>query len=81
MVYIGKSENMLKRLTEHIMEIERETPREHKYKVLKEANEKHLPINFDVLYYADNSDYYKIVEEIGEKEGELIRENLPPLNY
>ena len=81
LVYIGKSENMLKRLTEHVMEIEREIPKEHKYKVLKEARENHLPIKFDVLYCADNSDHYKIIEEIGEKEGELIRENLPPLNY
>ena len=29
LVYIGKSENMLKRLTEHVMEIEREIPKEN----------------------------------------------------
>lgn len=81
LVYIGKSENMLKRITEHVMEIGRETPKEHKYKILKEAKENDLRIKFDVLYYAKNWHWLYIIEEIGEKEGELIRVNLPPLNF
>ena len=30
-------------------------------------------MEFDVLYYAKSQKYYDIVNEIGEKEGELIR--------
>lgn len=63
------------------MEIGRETPKEHKYKILKEAKENDLRIKFDVLYYAKNWHWLYIIEEIGEKEGELIRVNLPPLNF
>lgn len=37
-------------------------------------------MEFDVLYYAKSQKYYDIVNEIGEKEGELIREYLPLLN-
>lgn len=37
-------------------------------------------MDFDVLYYAKNKRYWDIVEEIGQKEGELIREYRPVLN-
>ena len=37
-------------------------------------------IEFDVLYYAKGIDKEEIAEEIGQKEGELIRQHLPPLN-
>lgn len=37
-------------------------------------------MEFDVLYYAKSQKYYDIVNEIGEKEGELIREYRPLLN-
>jgi predicted RNA methylase len=37
-------------------------------------------VDFDVLYYAKNKRYWDIVEEIGQKEGELIREYRPVLN-
>lgn len=63
------------------MEIGIETPREHKYKILKEAKNSGLTITFDVLYNAKNWHLLSIIEEIGKKEGELIRINLPPLNY
>lgn len=37
-------------------------------------------MDFDVLYYAKSQRYWDIVEEIGQKEGELIREYRPVLN-
>ena len=37
-------------------------------------------MDFDVLYYAKNQRYWDIVEEIGKKEGELIRRYRPVLN-
>ena len=81
LVYIGKSENMMKRIIEHIIEIKRDTPREYKYKILKQAISHNLKIEFDVLYYSSNQDHYSIENDIGKKEGEYIRKFLPPLNY
>ena len=46
---------------------------EKKYIILATKQRQGLPINFDVLYYAKSTDYDSIDEEIGEKEGELIR--------
>lgn len=37
-------------------------------------------MDFGVLYYAKNKRYWDIVEEIGQKEGEFIREYRPVLN-
>ena len=37
-------------------------------------------VNFDVMYYAKSEDYDLIEEEIGKREGELIREYMPMLN-
>jgi hypothetical protein len=37
-------------------------------------------VDFGVLYYAKSQRYWDIVEEIGQKEGELIREYRPVLN-
>jgi hypothetical protein len=37
-------------------------------------------VDFDVLYYAKNQRYWDMVEEIGQKEGEFIREYRPVLN-
>ena len=37
-------------------------------------------MEFDVLYYAKSKRHYAIVNEIGEKEGEFIREYRPLLN-
>ena len=78
LVYIGKSHNMLKRIAQHIVEINRE--RGKKYIILAENKRHGHSINFDVIYYATNSEYDAITEEIGEKEGELIREFMPMLN-
>lgn len=38
------------------------------------------PIEFDVLYYAKENAKEDIIEEIGQKEGELIRQYRPALN-
>ena len=81
LVYIGKATNMLNRLVDHILEIGRNEAREHKYAVLREARDTDHRIDFDVLYYATSASPSAIECEICEKEGELIRENLPPLNY
>ena len=37
-------------------------------------------MDFGVLYYAKSQRYWDIVEEIGQKEGEFIREYRPVLN-
>ena len=77
-VYIGKSENMLRRVAEHYVGIQKET--EKKYRILSEARRKGHPITFDVLYDAKGKRYEQIEEEIGRKEGELIRQYHPILN-
>jgi hypothetical protein len=46
---------------------------EKKYSILAEKKRHGCSINFDVMYYAKSTDYDSIDEEIGEKEGELIR--------
>jgi hypothetical protein len=38
------------------------------------------PIQFDVLYYAQGTNNEDIIEEIGQKEGQLIRQYRPLLN-
>ena len=53
---------------------------EKKYMIMAEKQRRGYPINFNVMYYAKSDDYDSIDEEIGAKEGELIREYMPPLN-
>ena len=77
-VYIGKSRNMLRRITEHYVGIKRES--EKKYRIIAEAQRKGHVIAFDVLYYSKGGTEFQIHEDIGRKEGELIRQHLPPLN-
>ena len=78
LVYIGKSHNMLKRLSQHMVGIKLET--EKKYIILAEKKRGGCSINFDVMYYAKSEDYDSIDEEIGRREGELIRQFMPALN-
>ena len=78
LVYIGKSHNMLKRIAQHMVGIKLQT--EKKYAILAENQRAGRAINFDVMYYAKQKDYYRIQEEIGAKEGELIRRFMPRLN-
>lgn len=77
-VYIGKSENMLRRIAEHYVGIKTES--EKKYRILAEIQHKGYPIQFDVLYDAQGKQDAEIEEEIGSKEGALIRQYLPVLN-
>ena len=77
-VYIGKSHNMLKRVVQHYVGIQKQS--ELKYRILAEAHRKGHKIGFDVLYYATRSGYNAIKDEIGIKEGEYIREYKPALN-
>ena len=77
-VYIGKSRNMLKRVAQHYVGIQKQS--ELKYRILAEARRKGHKINFDVLYYASRSGYNAIKDEIGTKEGEYIRKYKPALN-
>lgn len=69
---------MMRRVAEHYVGIQKET--EKKYRILSEARRKGHPITFDVLYDAKGKRYAAIEEEIGRKEGELIRQYLPVLN-
>lgn len=77
-MYIGKSINMLHRIAEHYVGIQ--TGSIKKYRILAEAKQKGHEIEFDVLYYAKSKGKTDLLEEIGEKEGELIRKYLPLLN-
>ncbi len=77
-VYIGKSENMLRRVAFHYVGIKKGS--EKKYRILGEAQRKGHTITFDVLYYAKKKHYKDIEEEIGSKEGEHIRQFKPVLN-
>lgn len=77
-VYIGKSTNMLDRVAQHYVGIK--TCSERKYRILAEVQRKGQTIGFDVLYYAKSKRRDDIRKEIGEKEGEMIREYRPILN-
>ena len=77
-VYIGKSHNMLKRVAQHYVAIKTQAKR--KYRILAEAQRKGHSINFDVLYDAKQQWHDDITEEIGQKEGEYIRQYKPVLN-
>ena len=77
-VYIGKSHNMLKRVSQHYAAIMGQT--EKKYRIFAEAQRKGHSINFDVLYHAAETYYPAGKDEIGQKEGEYIRQYKPVLN-
>lgn len=78
-VYIGKSQNMLERVAAHYVGIN--TGAAKKYRIIWDvAQDLNCSIEFDVLYYAQETSKEGITEEIGQKEGELIRQHLPPLN-
>lgn len=61
--YIGKSENMLKRMSEHYAAIAKQSGR--KYRILAEANRRGYKIMFSVMYYAKSTDKNALAEEIG----------------
>lgn len=76
LVYIGKSVNMLHRLAEHIHDIN--TSCRHKYKVLRQAKQNGIPINFDVMYNGKAKNPY---QEILKVEAYYINKYTPSLNY
>ena len=69
---------MLARMSQHYAGIQMQA--ERKYRVLAEATRHGHKMCFTVLYTAKASSHAAIEEEIGQKEGELIRQHLPPLN-
>ena len=69
---------MLERVAQHFVGVRRGS--ERKYRILAEAQRKGQTVGFDVLYYAKSKNKKDILNEIGEKEGELIREYRPILN-
>ena len=77
-VYIGKSMDMLRRMAQHYVGIR--TGSEKKYRIMAEAKRKGHRVNFDVLYYAKSRNRVDKMVEIGEKEGEFIRQYQPVLN-
>lgn len=77
-VYIGKSRDMLKRVAQHYVGIK--TGSEKKYRLIAELAKKGYRVKFDVLYYAKCTTSSSIQEEIGQKEGEYIRQYRPILN-
>ena len=77
-VYIGKSANMLRRIAQHYVGIQTEA--EKKYRIMAEARRKGHNVDFDVLYYAHSRGRINQLSEIGQKEGEYIRQYNPILN-
>lgn len=76
LVYIGKSNYMLRRVCEHMLMIDSTWEKKsNKYKVLEQAVKKGLKISFDVICYEEDED------KRGWREGCYIREYAPDLNY
>ena len=69
---------MLERIAAHYVGIR--TGSECKYRILAEWQRRGYPIEFGVLYYAQKTKREDLEEEIGSKEGELIRQYRPILN-
>ena len=69
---------MLERVAQHFVGVRRGS--ERKYRILAEAQRKGQTVGFDVLYYAKSKNKKDILNEIGEKEGEFIRNYRPILN-
>lgn len=76
LVYIGKSNYCLRRICEHMMGINsKDVKKSNKYRVLDEAIKRGLKVRFDMLDYEDDANLR------GYKEGVMIREHAPILNY
>ena len=67
-------------MAQHWADITVPQGKEHKYQVLAEAKDKGHKIRFLRLYKANSSLGQELIEELGSKEGQYIRANLPPLN-
>lgn len=77
-VYIGKSTNMLWRVSQHYVGIKKQS--ELKYQLMAEIQSRGYSIDFDVLYNAEEQSFAAIEEEIGAKERDFIRQYQPVLN-
>lgn len=75
-VYIGKSNNMLGRLYDHLRSIEGFAKQEQKYKILRQLKEAGYTIKFEVMQSQESYDK----DSLGELEGEYIRQYNPILN-
>ena len=81
LVYIGKSQDLLERVAEHIAEIQNINQHSsNKYKVIAQAQRMGHKVSFDVLYYSPFTSGNDMIDDIGFNEGKYIREYLPFLN-
>lgn len=81
LVYIGKSQDLLERIAEHIAEIQNINQHSsNKYKVIAQAQRTGHKVSFDVLYYSPFTSGNEMIDDIGFNEGEYIRKYLPFLN-
>lgn len=81
LVYIGKSQDLLERVVEHIAEIQNiDYHSSNKYKVMAQAQRMGHSINFDVIYYCPFTFGNQMIDDIGFTEGKYIRKYLPFLN-
>ena len=73
---------MLVRIANHIKEIRLANSKSgNKYKVLRQALDSGINVQFDVLYCSPLLLDEEIIEDIGAAEGRYIRELKPVLNY
>lgn len=80
LLYIGKSQNMLKRLSAHIAHIKYPYVKEsysNKYNVLRGLMDMGITIQFDVIPPGPIDQDM----DLSQREGYWIREKQPPLNY
>ena len=81
LVYIGKSQDLLERIAEHIAEIQNINQHSsNKYKVIAQAQRMGHKVSFDILYYSPFTSGNDMIDDIGFNEGKYIREYLPFLN-
>ena len=81
LVYIGKSQDLLERVAEHISEIQNiDQHSSNKYKVIAQAQRMGHKVSFDILYYSPFTSGNEMLDDIGFNEGKYIREYLPFLN-
>lgn len=77
-VYIGKSQNMKRRVAEHIFAIDIWTAREKiKYETLRKLNRLGYNIDFDILETVEESDINKLADQ----EARWIYTYMPILNF
>lgn len=76
LVYIGKSNNILYRIANHLFLTENlQYTKSHKYHIFNQCIQSGKNISFDILQLCDNE------QELGEEEGRYIRFWMPVLNY